>query len=204
MKKADAGFCVGFSLLELLLVLSLLGLLTAVTAPMVSRGMSGTRLKTAVKQTAAMFRYARNESVARKKPYWVVVDREEHWVAVIDRPLDPNEEDRYDKKTITAATGAQFFEYPEPVATGSVTVGDEEVETQGAFIFYPNGSSSGGTMQVGIDNVSQGIQYLLFSHMGHCSISIARSLGHSQHPIQGAVGTNANLLRDLDRVPVMA
>ena len=71
-----------------MLVLGLLGLLTAVTAPMVSRGMDGARLKTATKQTAAMLRYARSESVARKKPYWVVVDREENWIAVINRPLD--------------------------------------------------------------------------------------------------------------------
>ena len=136
-----------------MMVLALLGLLTAVTTPMISRGMAGARLKTATKQTAAMFRYARNESVARKKPYWVVVDREENWIAVINRPLDTDEQDRYDKETITAAKGAQYFEYPDPVSTGSVTVGeDESVEEQGAFIFYPNGSSSGGAIQIGIDD----------------------------------------------------
>ena len=152
MRKTKAGLCFGFSLIELLLVLGLLGLLTAITAPMISRGMDGARLKTATKKTAALFRYARNESVARKKPYWVVVDRDENWIAVINRPLNFEEQDRYDKETIVATEGAQFFEYPEPVLIGSATVGDEEVETQGAFIFYPNGSSSGGTIQVGIDD----------------------------------------------------
>ena len=29
---------------------------------------------------------------------------------------------------------------------------DENIEEQGAFIFYPNGSSSGGTIQIGIDD----------------------------------------------------
>lgn len=153
MRKANARLCRGFSLLELLLVLTLVGLLTALTGPMISRGMSGARLKTATKQTAALFRYARNESVARKKPYWVVVDREKNWIAVIDRPLDTGEgEERYDRKTIVTAKGSQFFEYSEPVSAGSVIVGDEEVEEQGVFVFYPNGSSSGGAIQVGIDD----------------------------------------------------
>jgi general secretion pathway protein H len=152
MKKADLRRGRGFSLIELLLVLSLLALLTAVTAPMITRGMTGARLKAATKKTAAMFRYARNESVSRKKPYWVVVDREENWIAAINKPLDTDEEDRYTEELINKAKGSRFFEYPEPVMTGSVTVGDEPVETQGAFVFYPNGSCSGGKIQVGIDD----------------------------------------------------
>ena len=152
MKKAKAPRWAGFSFIELMLVLGLLGFLTALTAPMISRGTDGVRLKTATKQTASIFRYARNESVARKKPYWVVVDREEKWVSVITRPLNVGAgEDRYDRKTVVATKGSKFFEYPEPVATRSVTVGNEEIETQGAFIFFPNGSSSGGTIILHID-----------------------------------------------------
>ncbi len=153
MKKDDASAAFGFSLIEILIVLALIGFLTAVTAPMISRSVSGARLKTATKKTAAIFRYARNEAVAKKRPYWVVVDRDENWIAVVNRPLNVGEgEERFTKKMVVSSEGAELYEYPEQVGIGDTTVGrDENVDAQGAFIFYPNGSSSGGNIVLQLD-----------------------------------------------------
>ena len=155
MKRVDFRSTPGFSLLELLIVLGLIGLLVAITAPSISRSAASVRLKAATKKTAAVFRYARNEATARKGPYWVVIDREESWIAVVDRPLNAGEgEDRFEKAMVASSEGAQLYEYPESVVIGDVTVGeDKKVDAQGAFVFYPNGSSSGGEVVLQLDEV---------------------------------------------------
>lgn len=145
----------GFSLIELLIVLTLIGLLAALATPMVSSSVRNAHLKAATKKTAAIFRYARNQAVATKRPYWVVVDREEGWVAVMDRPLNTQEgEDRFEKAMVVSSSGTQLYEYPEDVGVAEVLIGEDgRIDVQGAFIFFPNGNCSGGSVALQRDDV---------------------------------------------------
>ena len=54
----------GVTLLELLVVMALMGLVAAMAVPMLGGGVSGTELKSSVRQVAAGLRLARSEAVA--------------------------------------------------------------------------------------------------------------------------------------------
>ncbi|MBW1678786.1 MAG: prepilin-type N-terminal cleavage/methylation domain-containing protein [Deltaproteobacteria bacterium] len=147
-KRADLTSTPGFSLLELILVMALIGLLTALIAPSLSNSLANVRLKTAVKKTAAIIRYAHNQAISKKKPFWVVFDREENQVTVVDRPLEGQGKiDNSKEASDSFPLSAKVYSYPEDVIIGKIKVGREEIsEPQGAFVFYPNGSCSGGEL----------------------------------------------------------
>lgn len=149
----------GFSLLELLLVVALVGLVSALVAPSVSNSLTSVRLKTSAKKTAATLRYARNQAVFKKKPFWVLVDKEVSGLAVLDELVEPDsdetEEPRDDPEDAFASlpSSAKVFLYPEGVLIESVSIGDLEIaDSQSVFIFYPNGSCSGGEIVLQADS----------------------------------------------------
>ncbi len=142
-------------MVEILIVLGLVGLLVALIAPQMSKSLKSAHLKAATQKTAVFLRYARNQAVAAKRPYWVVFDREESWVAVINRPLNVAEgENRYEKTAAVSSSGVYLYEYPEDVELAEVIIGEEEnIDIQGAVIFFPNGSCSGGTILLQLDEM---------------------------------------------------
>ncbi len=73
----------GFSLIELIVVLVLIGLLSAITMPLLISSITKTRLKTSAKELATSFRYARNQAISTKKPYYFYVDLDNssYWIS---------------------------------------------------------------------------------------------------------------------------
>ena len=144
----------GFALLELLLVIALVGLLSALVVPSVSNSLARVRLKTAAKKTAAIFRYARNQAVFKKKPFWILVDKEVSGLAVLDEPFSGETEPDDSRDAFASLpSSAKVFLYPEGVLIGNLFVGDREIsDSQSVFIFYPNGSCSGGEIVLQADN----------------------------------------------------
>jgi len=152
MKKNKKNNNKGFSLLELLLVIALVGLLSALVVPSVSKSLASVRLKTAAKKTAAIFRYARNQAVFKKKPFWILVDKEVSGVAVLDEPFSGGTDDSRDAFA-SLPSSAKVFLYPEGVLVDNLFVGDQEItDSQSVFIFYPNGSCSGGEIVLQADS----------------------------------------------------
>ena len=144
----------GFSLLELLLVIFLVGLLSALVVPSVSNSLASVRLKTAAKKTAAILRYARNQAVFKKKPFWVLVDKEVSGLAVLDEPFSGGTEtDDSQDAFASLPSSAKVFLYPEGVLIDNLFIGDQEISgSQSVFIFYPNGSCSGGEIVLQADS----------------------------------------------------
>jgi prepilin-type N-terminal cleavage/methylation domain-containing protein len=64
----------GFTLVELLLVIVILGVLTAVVVPLVAAGSSGTRLATAARATVQAARYARTMALLNQAETMLVID----------------------------------------------------------------------------------------------------------------------------------
>jgi type II secretion system protein H len=136
----------GFSLIELVLVLALIGIITALIGPGLMNNFTSVRLRTSAQKTVAIITYTRNQAVFKKKLVWLLFDRKMNRVAVID----PTEEGKaVDISSVAAADAfspsTKVYSYPEDVLIEKLVIGRKEVsDPQAVFIFYPNGSSSGG------------------------------------------------------------
>lgn len=127
-RGADAGF----TLFEVLVVLAIVGLVTAVVAPVLFRGLAGTQARTVAYEVAAALRQARGEAVAQNTDVAVTFDLGRRAYAVErsrPRPVPDNVAIELYAASVeqldTATGGIRFF--PDGSATGGqVTIGDGE------------------------------------------------------------------------------
>ena len=68
----------GFTLVELLVVLVLIGILMSVTFPSIGRGLSAVKLRTTSREIAAAIRFARWKAIREQQPYWIRIDSEKN------------------------------------------------------------------------------------------------------------------------------
>lgn len=119
----------GFTLLEMLVVLAILGFAYSLAPPMFSSGVSTTELKSAARQLAAGLRKARGHAIQVRRDATLTVDVEQRRFRISG-----------DDKA-----------YPLP-AKAELTVftskADAEGERSGAIRFHPDGSSTGGRITV--------------------------------------------------------
>jgi len=116
----------GFTLLELLIVMALLGVLTAVVYPSIGRGMSTLRLRTASRQIAAAIRLARSKALREQQTYYLQFDIKRRAVAL------SSEDMKYQRS----------FSLPEGVVFRQVALLGEDNgpnSTDRAYYFAPNG-----------------------------------------------------------------
>lgn len=132
--------------MELILVTALIGLLSALIVPVFSHTLANARLKAAAQKTKLMFRHAHTQAITEKAFRWVVVDRKEGWVALIDEPLQ-GEQSKADLSSLP--TPEKIYHYPKGVFLEKIIVQEAEVyEPRSAFVFFPNGSCSGGAILI--------------------------------------------------------
>ncbi len=143
-QKTVASGPAGFTLFELLVVLVIVGLVTAVVAPRWVAALPGIQLTTAARKTAAMLRHAGNQAVAEQKIYRGVILLEEHKVSVYRI-----ETDVWWAATVNSGeedSPLSTFELPEGVRFDSAhngLGGAAEPDRLNIF-FYPGGGNSGG------------------------------------------------------------
>jgi general secretion pathway protein H len=116
----------GFTLLELLVVLLLIGLLTALVFPSIGRGMGALKLKTSSREIMATLRLARSKAITEQKIYWVSFDLEKNEIEL------SSDDRRYQKS----------FQLPEGITIAKVaSVGVDEPKNQQSYhyFFEPNG-----------------------------------------------------------------
>jgi len=116
----------GFTLLELLVVLVLIGLLTALVFPSMGRGMAMLRLKTSSREIAATLRLARSKAIAEQQIYWVGFDAEKNEIELAS-------DDRQYRKSFELPTGIAISKVSSP--------GRDESRSrhEAWFFFAPNG-----------------------------------------------------------------
>lgn len=140
----------GFTLLELIVVLIIVSLMSAVVGPSVAGSLSKMNLKTAAKKTAASLRYARSRAVAENAIYIARFDFEQNRLLIISG-FDPNKnktgknktgENNIDEKNTEKS---KRYVLPEGVRFKKGILAEDEVDS-GLFdiVFSPGGSSSGG------------------------------------------------------------
>ena len=145
----------GFTLIELILVLVIIGFLTSLVAPAIT-SRTGLRLKTTVKRVAASLRYARSQAVVSGSNYRATFDLENGQITIEslaeDDPYqrgawgDDEEEDFYEEPSSTQRPPEKKeFSLPRDVSIAQVVLNGEEIYEGIAEIdFFPNGSCSGG------------------------------------------------------------
>jgi general secretion pathway protein H len=114
----------GLSLLELLIVLSLMALAAALVIPLFGGGVSQTELRKAAREVAAGLRAARTEALVNRRDALLALDLE-HRTFRVDR--DP-----------------RIHALPSGIAMKLFTAQADLGETTGAIRFFPDGGSTGG------------------------------------------------------------
>ncbi|HEY2864993.1 MAG TPA: GspH/FimT family pseudopilin [Casimicrobiaceae bacterium] len=115
----------GFTLLEMLIVLTLMGLLVAVVVPMFGEGVSNTELKSDARAVAAGLRQARGQAIAQRGDAALVLDLGAHSFSVPPDPRVHKLAQRLELKLFTAQS-------------------DLVNENVGAIRFFADGGSNGG------------------------------------------------------------
>ncbi len=149
MAKNDSGF----TLLELIIVMLLIGIITFLVAPRLAVNRPELNLKIAAKSIAGALRYAGNESVSRNKAYAVILGLESARVYIFPADIFPEGETLesfVDKIEETSVEDVEAVALPEGIAVEKAeAVGpDPDPVLTGwfPFYFYPSGSTSGGTV----------------------------------------------------------
>jgi general secretion pathway protein H len=151
----------GFTLIELILVLVIVGFLISLVAPAIT-STAGLNLRTAAKRIAAGLRYARSQAVTMGDVYQVVFNIEQNEMT-IERIAEEDPyglptrgsrwweagEDEDEEEGAEEPAREQYaketYRLPKGVTIVSVIADDEEIDQGEVLIdFYPNGSCTGG------------------------------------------------------------
>ena len=115
----------GVTLLELLIVLTVMGFIVAIVLPTLGSGVSTAALKSAAREVAAGLRYARGQAIAQRTEAVLVLDVE--------------------ARTFTLPPDAHLHRLPERVELKLFTAQRDLVSDKvGAIRFFPDGGSTGG------------------------------------------------------------
>ena len=123
----------GFTLLELIIVLFLIGIIAGLTGLYIGKDTGSLELKKFSKEVSAVMRYARSHAVSEKKIYCFVIDKDEqrYWLY--------SEDNDY-----TNVKHVMDKEIPEGLHMDQQESGREEVYMK----FFPGGNTSGGVIEI--------------------------------------------------------
>lgn len=165
--KSEAGrLAAGFSLLELVVVLAILAIASALALPAFSSGFRQWRLQATVRELIVTFKFARNQAVARREPLQVVVERTRgvYWVDRTGSSAAQNPDDAERK-------GIRLYALPSGVRFGDVTIdGYPASGEQVGVVFSHRGTSSDAAVQL-IGQGTRGYQIRVDPVTGRAQVS---------------------------------
>ena len=126
----DIGYQAGFTLIEMLVVLTILALTTALVVPLVSGGSEGARLQMAAGDLASAFRLTRSAAITRNTDMSLTID--------------------VNKRTFSSAVVSQRAFAPDIDAKLTYAAGLGTGRSDGGFQFFPDGSSTGGDVTLSL------------------------------------------------------
>jgi type II secretion system protein H len=135
----------GFTLLEIIIVLTLFALSTLLVVPSLSRFSKGIELTGSAKKVSAILRYCRSEAVNKGKIYQVFFDMESQEVKV--RFMERTEEGKGSDEKSEEKISEKKYALPSLVHIKEVKVGSTQNPSDlPAIEFYPTGGSNGGSV----------------------------------------------------------
>ena len=116
---------IGVTMLELLIVLSIMAFVAAIVLPTLGGGVSTSELKSAAREVAAGLRYARGQAIAQRGEAFMVID--------------------IDARTFVVPPDPRVHRLPQKIDVKLFTAQSDLIgEKVGAIRFYPEGGSNGG------------------------------------------------------------
>jgi len=142
----------GFTLLELIIVLIIIGIASALVVPRLVGGMGSLDVRTAAGKVAASLRYARSQAVSQKINYTAIFDLAHKRLTIIpfSKSAGGGDEDGAEVGEKSAGIQGKTYDLPgrvffERVPEGNEYMSDEEIDAEIFRIgFYPSGGSDGG------------------------------------------------------------
>lgn len=173
----------GFTLIEILIVVTLVAALSAVLIATIGGGMDGLRLRGTAKDIAGELRHARAQAMAKGKVQRFVIDpAERRWSS--GETSDPTG-NQAGNRTDDGAGGQTGDDTAGETREGQVSkkidivfVGARELQPrrgQGAIVFFEDGASSGGRIQLRQDKAAWNIDVAWLT--GEVSLHRARVEG---------------------------
>jgi general secretion pathway protein H len=140
----------GFSLVELIVVLVVIGLSVSLVMPSLSRFSKTIELKGAARKISAILRYGRSEAVSKGQTYQIILDSDSGEVRVQKTEFSEEkvgttrlreEELKREEKTVR-----QMYHLPGGINVKEVDIASPQYSSDYPTIeFYPNGGSNGGS-----------------------------------------------------------
>jgi len=125
--------CRGFTLIEIIIVLFIIGIASGIAGIMISRGSGGRETRAFTKDIASVLRYSRSHAVSEKKIYCFVIDSDERMLRLYSEDTD--------YKNVTPVLTREFPEGLQVIMRGS--------DDDSAYMeFFPYGNSTGGVIEV--------------------------------------------------------
>jgi general secretion pathway protein H len=125
-ETGDAG---GFTLMELLVVLAILGLALVLAMPTLGRVLPGLELRTEARDVASALREARARAISRNEEVTIIVNRERGTLQLGGKPV----------VQLSPTIGIPALE-----TSHSSRAGDNEIR------FFPDGTSTGGRLTLAL------------------------------------------------------
>jgi len=176
LKRRDTG---GFTLLELIVVLIIIGVASALVVPRLVGGMGSLDVKAASGKVASSLRYARSQAVSQKVQYAAVFDLEHNRLTIMSpsEGTDEKEEDDAGSSEEPQCMQGKTYDLPERVLFERVSAGNEYVKEEKSeagisrIVFYPSGGSDGGEIALANDH---GRRYIVRVDIITGSVEVAR------------------------------
>lgn len=159
----------GYTLIEAVVVLAILGISLSLVTPMIFKGISGTRLKATAREITSALRFARNVAITKRALvfFGVDLDTNQYTMQLITRdrpkfsqPTTPGSEvmDSDDDMPGQAVSGGDNFmaemkmydvQPPLELIRCSDLEGNHIEEGRFGIIFFPKGNCTGGSIEIG-------------------------------------------------------
>lgn len=153
----------GFTLVEIMVVVALMGIIAALVGPRIGSGLRGAHTKTSVRRFAAALRAARTVTVTHRAMIVAVVELGENTCNFRVKQVDSHKSKGFSGEVQESKSGSSgkgsipaFFSEPFELE-GDVKFQDFKVSENGqslnraAVLFLPQGNSSGGVFTLGTD-----------------------------------------------------
>jgi len=120
----------GFTLLEIMVVLALIAIAASIAMPLIGRPSDRLRLQSMVGDIISAMRLTREAAILRNAETSLVVD--------------------VDRRTVRSSAGRSFSLAPDVIAKLEFAAPERAADTIGGFRFYPDGSSTGGSLMLSL------------------------------------------------------